>query len=54
MSEMGCRLNRSKATFRVCRRYFRLTLGLGHRLMQLTDGLTYLPSEIRQKSREQT
>jgi hypothetical protein len=26
MSEMGCRLNRSKATFRVCRRYFRLTL----------------------------
>jgi hypothetical protein len=44
----------SKATFRVCPRYFRFTLELGHRLMQLADGLTFLPPEIRQKPREQT
>ena len=44
----------SKATFRVCPWYFRFTLELGHRLMQLADGLTFLPPEIRQKPREQT
>jgi hypothetical protein len=42
MSEMGCRLSQSKATFRVCRRYFRFTPGLGQSLMQLADGLTVL------------
>jgi hypothetical protein len=26
----------------------------GHRLMQLADGLTFLPPETRQKTREQT
>ena len=44
----------SKATFRVSPRYFRFTLELGHRLMQLADGLTFLPPVIRQKPREQT
>ena len=29
-------------------------LELGHRLMQLADGLTFLPPEIRQNPREQT
>jgi hypothetical protein len=33
---------------------FPLNPRLGHRLMQLADGLTYLPPEIRQKPREQT
>ena len=44
----------SKATFRVWPRYFRFTLELGHRLMQLAEGLTFLPPAIRQKPREQT
>jgi hypothetical protein len=33
---------------------FPLYLELGHRLMQLADGLTFLPPEIRQKPRERT
>jgi hypothetical protein len=44
----------SKATFRLCPRYFRFTLELGRRLMQLADGFTFLPPEIRQKPRQQT